>query len=267
MVAPLAAQPRSSAADDVYSPKAGQWQVSMVVGNGGFLNEDFNSYLVPDVSNGGGEIGLPNGGTDDSGNLGTYLNINGFNSNYGVIGLQGKYFITDHWEINASFGMNIDLTPSRDYIEGDDTVPDMVIPAYEYINAQSTHNWYVTTGFSRYFKTRSPRVHPYIGASASYQMARLVTNEPYIGEDEHGDDLHLYQSGVNLGLMQYIKGALVAGIEFSVTEGLVIGFEFHPVSYRYDIIQISPRNYGVYIADHHSIRVFDRPSLKLGIRF
>lgn len=267
MAAPLLAQPRSSVAVDDYSTRAGQWQVSMVVGNSGFLNEDLNSYLVPSVSNHGGSVGLPNGGTDASGDLSSYLNISGFNTSYNIVGLQGKYFLTDHWEINASFGLNIDLTPSKDYIEGDNSVPDMVIPEYQYINAQTTHNWYVKVGSNRYFKLRSPRVHPYVGAAVTYQMARLATSEPYIGEDANGDDLHLYQSGLNIGLTQGFKTALVAGIEYSLTPELVVGFEFNPASYRYDVIQMSPRGYGVYAAAHHSVRVFDMPSLKLGIRF
>lgn len=267
MAAPIVAQPKGSAAGDDYSTRAGQWQVSMVVGNGGFFNEDLNSYLVPSVSNLGGSVGLPNGGTDESGDLSSYLNISGFNTSYNVVGLQGKYFVTDQWEVNASFGLNIDLTPSKDYIEGDTSVPDMVIPDFQYINAQSSHNWYVKVGSNRYFKLRSQKVQPYIGAAATYQMARLVTSEPYIGEDAYGDDLHLYQSGINIGLVQGFKAAVVAGIEYCLTPELVVGFEFNPFSYRYDIIQMSPRGYGVYAAAHHSVRVFDMPSLKIGIRF
>jgi hypothetical protein len=270
MVAPAVAQPAKSGAQDDYAPRKGQWQVSMVVGNSGFVKDDLNSYLVPYLTPTGkyNQIGLPNGSSDDSGDLSQYLNISGFNSNYKFLGLQGKVFVSDHWEVNASFGMNIDLTPGKDYIEGDyETVPDMVIPAQKYINAQSSHNWYVTAGTSRYFKIRSPRVHPYVGAAFTYQMARLVTSEPYIGEDEFGDDLHLYQSGMNIGLVQYIKGALVAGVEFSLVQGLVVGFEFQPFSYRYDVVQMAPRNYGVFSANHHSIRIFDMPALKLGIRF
>ena len=267
MAAPLLAQPKGSAAGDDYSTRAGQWQVSMVVGNGGFFNEDLNSYLVPSVSNLGGSVGLPNGGTDESGDLSGYLNISGFNTSYNIVGLQGKYFVTDQWEVNASFGLNIDLTPSRNYIEGDTSVPDMVIPDFQYINAQSSHNWYVKVGSNRYFRLRSQKVQPYAGAAVTYQMARLVTSEPYIGEDENGDDLHLYQSGINIGLVQGFKTALVAGIEYCLTPELVVGFEFNPFSYRYDVIQMSPRGYGVYAAAHHSVRVFDMPSLKIGIRF
>ena len=250
------------------APRKGQWQVSMVVGNSGFVNEDLNSYLVPSIQPTGGSIGLPNGGTDASGDLSQYLNISGFNSNYKFLGLQGKYFVTDHWEVNASFGMNIDLTPGKDYIEGDyETVPDMVIPAQKYINAQSSHNWYVTAGSNRYFTLSNPRVHPYVGAAGAFQMARLVTQEPYIGEDADGDDLHLYQSGTNLGQVMYFKTALVAGIEYSLAPGLVVGFEFNPVSYRYDLLQLAPRGFGVYAAAHHSIKVFEMPVLKFGIRF
>lgn len=266
MAVPMLAQPKGQGGED-YSPRAGQWQVSMVVGNGGFFNEDLNSYLVPEVSNTSGSVGLPNGGTDSSGDLSSYLNISGFNTSYNILGLQGKYFVTDNWEVNASFGMNINLTPSRDYIEGDNSVPDMKIPEFQYINAQSTHNWYVKAGSNRYFKLSNPKVQPYVGAAVTYQMARLVTSEPYIGEDAAGDDLHLYQSGINIGMTQAIKGALVAGVEYCLTPELVVGFEFNPASYRYDIIQMAPRGYGVYTAAHHSIRVFDLPSLKLGIRF
>lgn len=267
-VAPLMAQPGSWVSDEDYIPQKGQWQVSMVVGNSGFFNEDLNSYLVPKISTTEGSIGLPNGSTDASGNMSQYLNISGFNNNsFSIVGIQTKVFLTDHWELNTSFGVNIDLTPSRDYVEGDTSVPDMIIPDQQYINAQTSHNWYVTLGTSRYFKLFNPRIHPYLGVALTCQMARLVTMEPYIGEDGAGDDLHLYQSGTNIGQALCGKAALVAGVEYSVASGLVLGFEFHPGSYRYDIIQMAPRGFDVYTASHQSIRVFEMPVLKLGVRF
>ena len=267
MVAPAMAQPKKSVAEDDYAPRQWQWQVSMVVGNSGFVKDDLNSYLVPYLTPTGGSIGLPNGSSNDSGDLSQYLNISGFNSNYKFLGLQGKVFVTDHWEVNAAFGMNIDLTPGKDYIEGDGTVEDMVIPAQRYINAQSTHNWYATVGSNRYFTLSNPRIHPYAGAAGTFQMAKLVTQEPYIGENAEGDDLHMYQSGTNVGQALYFKTALVAGIEYSLAPGLVVGFEFNPVSYRYDILQMAPRGFGVYAAAHHSIKIFEMPVLKFGIRF
>ena len=264
---PLLAQPKGQVADE-YSPRAGQWQVSMVVGNGGFFNEDLNSYLVPSVSATAGSVGLPNGGTDASGDMSQYLNIQGFNNEgFNLVGLQTKVFVSDHWELNTSFGVNIDITPSKNYVEGDFSVSDMIIPDQKYINAQTSHNWYVTLGTNRYFKLQNPRIHPYVGAALTYQMARLVTVEPYVGEDAAGDDIHLYLSGTNIGQALCGKFAFVAGVEYSLAPGLVLGFEFHPGSYRYDIIQMAPRGFDVYTAMHQSIRVFEMPELKLGIRF
>lgn len=270
MVAPAMAQPAKSGAQDDYAPRKGQWQVSMVVGNNGFVRDDLNSYLVPYLStptSSYDQIGLPNGSSKESGNLNQYLNISGFDSNYKFLGLQGKYFLTDKWEVNASFGMNIDLTPGKDYVEGDAEVEDMIIPAQKYINAQATHNWYVTAGSNRYFTLGNPRIHPYAGAAGSFQMARLVVQEPYIGENAEGDDYHMYQSGRYVGQVFNFKLALVAGIEYSLAPGLVAGFEFNPFSYRYDVLQMSPRSYGIYAAAHHSIRFFEMPVIKFGFRF
>jgi hypothetical protein len=198
MVAPLMAQPKGPL--DEYSPKVGQWQVSMIVGNSGFFNEDLNSYLIPSISSTKGSIGLPNGGTDASGDLSSYLNISGFNDNsFNIVGVQTKIFVSNLWELNTSFGVNIDMTPSKSYMEGDNTVPDMIIPDHKYINAQTSHNWYVTLGTNRYFRLQNPRVHPYMGLALTYQMAKLVTMEPYIGLTADGDDPRVYQSGTNIG--------------------------------------------------------------------
>ena len=64
-----------------------------------------------------------------------------------------------------------------------------------------------------------------------------------------------------------LKGALVAGIEYSLTPGLILGFEMQPVAYRYDIIQIAPQGFDKYNVSHHNIKLFDMPVLKLGFRF
>mgnify|MGYP000113862374 CR=1 FL=1 len=71
--------------------------------------------------------------------------------------------------------MNINLTPKKDYVEGDGSVPDMVIPAQSYINAQATNNWYVSVGSNRYFKVSNPRIHPYLGGSLAsrWHVSRL----------------------------------------------------------------------------------------------
>ncbi|WP_302577302.1 BT1926 family outer membrane beta-barrel protein [Phocaeicola barnesiae] len=307
MSAPLLAQTIGSNDGVIFAPQKGQWQVSMFFGGGNkFYNEKQMYELLPNFTNTGGSVGLPNGSTSTSGDLNAYLNIDGLNGNNltNILGFEGKYFLSDCWDINLQFSMDINLTPKKDYVEGDYTVGDMIIPAQKYINAQMTNNWYVGVGSNHYFKTSNPRIHPYVGASVGFQMARIETVEPYTGdtyydtdsdtgfgsdtgivpgednvtdvpgignmEDEDGLEglpTQVYLSGSRAGQMFGIKAAAVAGIEYSVAPGLVLGFQFQPVAYRYDVIQICPKGFDKYNASHHNIKLFDMAVLKLGIRF
>lgn len=280
--APLLAQTASSNGEGViFAPQKGQWQVSMFLGGGNKFYNENTTYLLPRFTNTSGEVGLPNGGTLESGDLNTYLQIDGLNGNSltNIIGFEGKYFLSDCWDINLQFSMDINLTPKKDYVEGETTVPDMIIPAQSYINAQATNNWYVGVGSNRYFKVSNPRIHPYLGAALGFQMARIETSEPYTGEtyadgEDEGDDevgsglpTQVYLSGSRTGQMFGIKAAAVAGIEYSLAPGLVLGFQMQPVAYRYDVIQICPKGFDKYNASHHNIKLFDMAVLKLGIRF
>lgn len=296
MSAPFLAQTISSKHGDgvMFAPQKGQWQISMFLGGGNnFYNESTN-YLLPSYTNTGGAIGLPNA---QDGNLNRYLNIDGLNNNSltNILGIEAKYFLSDCWDINFQFSMDISLTPKKDFVEGDRSVPDMIIPEQSYINARMTNNWYAAVGTNRYFKVSNPRIHPYLGASVGFQMARIETKEPYTGvtvsdnngdgdyndwndsdtdgEDFNGTDdadelpLQVYLPGSRAGQMFGIKASGVAGIEYSVAPGLVLGFQFHPLAYRYDVVQICPTGFEKYNASHHNIKIFDMPVLKLGIRF
>ena len=279
MSAPLLAQTISSKKCDgvMFAPEKGQWQISVFMGGGNkFYNEGTSNYLLPTHTNTDGMIGLPNGNTNTSGDLNTYLNIDGLNNNSltNILGFEAKYFLSDCWDINMQFSMDINLTPKKDFVEGDFGVPDMIIPAQKYINAQMTNNWYAAVGTNRYFKVSNPRIHPYLGASVGFQMARIETTEPYTGDSEYDEDLdqegmpsQIYLAGSRAGQMFGVKAAGVAGIEYSVAPGLVLGFQCQPLAYRYDVVQICPTGFDNYNASHHNIKIFDMPVLKLGIRF
>ena len=282
MSAPLLAQTISSKKCDgvMFAPQKGQWQISMFLGGGNKYNVNQDYNLLPQFSNTSGTVGVG----AQNGNLSGILNINGLNGNSltNILGFEAKYFVSNCWDINMQFSMDINLTPGKDYVEGDYSVPDMIIPAQDYINARMTNNWYAAIGTNRYFKVSNPRIHPYLGASVGFQMARIQTTEPYTGKtyndengsngttsDENIDDLptQVYLAGSKAGQMFGVKGAGVAGIEYSVAPGLVLGFQFNPIAYRYDVIQVCPKGFDKYNAAHHSIKIFDMPVLKLGIRF
>ena len=279
MSAPILAQTISSKKCDgvMFAPQKGQWQVSVFLGGGNsFYNESTNSYLLPTHTNTGGAVGLPNGSNNIySGDLNSYLNIDGLNGNSltNILGFEAKYFLSNCWDINVQFSMDINLTPKKDYVEGEDMVSDMIIPAQKYINAQMTNNWYAAVGTNRYFKVSNPRIHPYLGASVGFQMARIETTEPYTGDTTYDEDIEdgvpsqLYIAGSRAGQMFGVKAAGVAGIEYSIAPGLVFGFQFQPLAYRYDVVQICPTGFDNYNASHHNIKIFDMPVMKLGIRF
>ena len=281
LVAPVwAQQARSGKEGVVFAPQKGQWQVSLVLGNSGQFYNENTSFLLPQYTNTEGAIGLPNGSTDLSGDLGYYLNINGFNDNslVNIVGLQAKYFFSDCWDVNMSFGMNISLTPKKDFIEGDyTTAPDLIIPEQKYINAQMTNNWYLNLGVDRYFRTGNPRIHPYVGGLVGFQMARIETTEPYTGKTypESGEGVddgtalpqQVYLAAGKAGQMYGLKFAAVAGIEYNIAKGVIIGLECQPLAYRYDVIQICPQGFSKYNAGHHNIKLIDMPVLKFGFRF
>ena len=272
MAAPVLAQTISSKKCDgvMFAPEKGQWQISMFLGGGNKYNTSQDYKLLPNFSNTSGSVGLG----QSNGDLTGILNINGLNINSltNILGFEAKYFVSNCWDINMQFSMDINLTPGKDYVEGDYSVPDMIIPAQDYINARMTNNWFAAIGTNRYFKVSNPRIHPYLGASVGFQMARIETTEPYTGKTVTNSagivvPEQVYLSGTRAGQMFGIKTAGVAGIEYSVAPGLVLGFQFQPIAYRYDVIQICPTGFDNYNVSHHNIKIFDMPVMKFGIRF
>lgn len=308
-VAPLAAQTYSGG-DASFAPKKGQWQVSAVIGNSQMFNQNME-YLLPtywDESGFDHPVGLPGENPDlpnQSGDPGLYLNLGNLNSNnlVNLIGIQGKYFLTDNWDVNLMFSMNINATPKKDYVAGDFTVSEMPIQASKYMEGRISNAWTVAMGSNYYFNTKNERINLYVGGVLGWQMGRIETSSPYTGEtvndpdlgiDQPGDmenpstdgdnypggmqpggedgemneeSVQLYTPNSRAGQIFGLRVGAVAGIEYSLAKGLVFGFEVQPVSYRYDHIQICPKGSAAYKVGHHSIGLFATPNLKIGFRF
>lgn len=309
-VAPTLAQQYSSS-DASFAPKKGQWQISAVIGNSQMFNQDMN-YLLPtywDAQNGftqdvglGTSLANPNMSNDP----GMYLNLGNLNSNslVNLIGIQGKYFLSDRWDVNLMFSMNINATPSKNYVEGDYTVEEMPIMGAKYTEGRISNAWNVAVGSNYYFNTKNERINLYVGGLLGWQMGRIETVTPYTGEyvysedsnsdgnwtnpgetdhnitdpdvsmgegdvnmDEAYDPVQLYTPNSRAGQIFGLKVAGVAGIEYSLAPGLILGFEVQPVAYRYDHIQICPKGQAAYKVGHHNINFFATPNLKIGFRF
>lgn len=308
-VAPITAQQYSSG-DASFAPKKGQWQISAVIGNNQMFNQDM-TYLLPNYwnpnNNNYPQVGLGGYG-NQSNDPGVYLNLGNLNSNslVNLIGIQGKYFLTDRWDVNLMFSMNINATPKKDYIEGDYTVKEMPIMASRYMEGRISNAWNVAIGSNYYFNTKNERINLYVGGLLGWQMGRIETVTPYTGEyyddsddyqnsdgtnigtgqgtgetdgsdvgfgdgetnmEEGKDPVQLYTPNSRAGQIFGLKVAGVAGIEYSLSPGLILGFEVQPVAYRYDHIQICPKGQAAYKVGHHNINFFATPNLKIGFRF
>lgn len=305
-VAPITAQQYSSG-DASFAPKKGQWQISAVIGNNQMFNQDM-TYLLPNYwnpnNNNYPQVGLGGYG-NQSNDPGVYLNLGNLNSNslVNLIGIQGKYFLTDRWDVNLMFSMNINATPKKDYIEGDYTVEEMPIMASRYMEGRISNAWNVAIGSNYYFNTKNERINLYVGGLLGWQMGRIETVTPYTGEyyddsddyqnsdgtnigtgdtdsnedlpmgegdvnmNEGKDPVQLYTPNSRAGQIFGLKVAGVAGIEYSLSPGLILGFEVQPVAYRYDHIQICPKGQAAYKVGHHNINFFATPNLKIGFRF
>ena len=308
---PLMAQHHSKV-DASFAPKKGQWQVSAVIGNNQMFNQNMEYLLPTYYSYYGSGVNFDNPvglgyDSNQSSDPGIYLNLGSLNSNslVNLIGIQGKYFLTDRWDVNLMFSMNINATPSKDFIEGDKSIPTMPIQDYKYVEGRIENAWTVAMGSNYYFNTKNERINLYVGGVLGWQMGRIATTSPYTGEtfipgDENvtGDDLgtpglpelpevpgddqsdittgdnegveedvQLYVPNSRAGQIFGLRVGAVAGIEYSLAKGLVFGFEVQPVSYRYDHIQICPKGSAAYKVGHHSIGLFATPNLKIGFRF
>ena len=308
-VAPITAQQYSSG-DASFAPKKGQWQVSAVIGNNQMFDQNM-SYLLPNYwnpNNNYPQVGLGGGYGNQSTDPGVYLSLGNLNSNslVNLIGIQGKYFLTDRWDVNLMFSMNINATPKKDYIEGDYTVKEMPIMASRYMEGRISNAWNVAIGSNYYFNTKNERINLYVGGLLGWQMGRIETVTPYTGEyyddsndyqnsdgtnigtgqgtgetdgpdigfgdgetnmEEGKDPVQLYTPNSRAGQIFGLKVAGVAGIEYSLSPGLILGFEVQPVAYRYDHIQICPKGQAAYKVGHHNINFFATPNLKIGFRF
>lgn len=256
-------------AQNVYAPKAGEVQASLIIGSSTFFNQDGFSgydYLLP--ADDGSSIGFGDG--NQSADPALFLNLGDMNGNsiVNMVGVRFGVFVSDHFEVNALFGMNINITPKKDFLEGDFSVPDMAIPDQQYIVGKTNHLFHIELGSNYYFLTKKNRVQPYLGIVAGFQMARVEAVYPYTGEtNTGGDPIELTRGSYRAGQAWAIQGGIMAGVDYMVSEGLAIGFEVSPALYQYSMMELHPAGMEVYRAAHHNIKLLTMPRLKLAVRF
>ncbi len=249
-----------------YAPKAGTVQVELLLGTNANFNSNTLDYLLVDSN--ASSVGFGNSTIQSRLNLGNMNN----NSASNMIGVKAAVFVHPQIDINVMFGMNTNLQPKRDYIEGDTSVPDMPIPSQTYISAQVENKLQSELGLNYHFKTKNERISPYIGVVGGFLLARVESMYPYTGELTYNNDgekepIELIRSSYRAGQAWALQGGAVIGIDYSIAEGLIIGLEVCPAKYQYSVIELHPTGMNTYDVSNHNIRFLSNPRLKLGFRF
>lgn len=261
----------SLGAQNLFAPRTGQVQANLILGSSTFFSQDGlcgYDYLLP--ADDGSNIGFGDGNMNQSADPALFLNLGDMNSNsiLNMVGIRFGVFVSDHFEVNALFGMNISMTPKKDFLEGDMSVPDMEIPNQQYIVGKTNHLFHLELGSNYYFLTKNDRIQPYVGIVTGFQMARVEAMYPYTGEtNSGGDPVELTRSSYRAGQVWAIQGGIMAGIDYMVSQGLAVGLEVSPVLYQYSMMELHPAGMEVYRAAHHNIRLLSMPRLKLSFRF
>lgn len=320
----------------MFAPKAGQWQIDLVLGQGQFYGNfggQGNFFLLPNAD--GSSIGIGDNANISADLSNTVFNIGNLNWNslVNIAGVQARYFITDKWDINLMAAYNVNLQPSKDFIEGTNlglgyldqthldpsevatTVGVGDIYAHKAVLASVSHSLMTQLGFNYNFAVKNPRITPYLGVFGQYRMARIDSYYPYTGEtvaadDNFGgttqtgpqtgaeildgigsgyhdgdkfpgsynpttsgasgvsrEDIALYRLSGRAGQVLGFGVGLAAGVNYALSEGLILGFEVAPVTYHYSLLHLQVNGQSPYFVSNHNIRAFAFPQVKLGIRF
>lgn len=265
----------------MFAPRAGQWQFNLVTGESGYLNDyDGLFYLLSKDASSTNGIGIGDDRYISSDLSSAVFNIGSFNVNSlaNIAGIQAQYFITNHIDINLLGMYNVNLQPSKNYMEGttindpltDEPDPDLSGYPSKAILGDVTHKLNVRLGSNYHFNVRNPRVDVYVGVFGGFQMARIEAFFPYTGEtssDEFEEEIGIYRASGIAGQALAFSGGLVGGVSYAILPGLNIGFEVAPVAYSYGLLHLEAGASDPYYACNHNLRAFTFPQLKLGIRF
>ncbi len=311
MVVPAMAQPQEGC-ECMYAPKKGQWQINLALGNGQFFNDASGLfYLLPNADGSAMGISFINDDFQETAGLGNnYISADlssyvlntgslNFNSLTNIIGVQGKYFLTNHIDLNLMVAYKANLQPSKNYIEGvntglgylngmqdgnyDPTAPVNQVGVGDVYSQKAilgavTHSLFTQIGADWYFDVKNPRIHPYVGVFGQFKLARVEAFYPYTGQAIYDEDLadagqlkytdiDVYRTNYRAGQVFGFGGGLTTGVEYSLSEGLIIGLEVAPVAYQYSLMQLTMNDQDPYYAANHNITAFAFPQLKFGIRF
>ncbi len=205
-------------------PKKGSFTVGLLLGRGHFINTNL-------------AVGKP-----VSGAAPYVRSVDANENNFAnMIGVEGKYFITNKMAVTLRGGAILRHTPERLNIPGVKNAAsgEMVVPAYNAVVGQDRTEIHVAPGLQWYLNLKSARLQPYVGFALPMDYARETLYDPTVIVENGVVTQHSYGAS-NADLFGF--GAQgVAGLDYFLTKELFIGFEVNPVSVQYVFMGKEPQ--------------------------
>ncbi len=248
-----------------YSPQAGDVVFGIKYGQG----VTFSDLEFSEVNSGMSPINsLPGNGVEITE---TTLGVYSLGDATSTLGVDIKFFITDFLALRINGGGLFGGSPSRDYVEGVSdpdgiNYPGTYIPGYIMFEGRAKQSYFLDFGSDFYFASKYDRVAPYAGLQFNGLYSQLVVFDGYRGLDAAREVRPTYDD--RKGEAYALGGSLVAGVDYFLTEALIVGVEFKAVNYMYSVKSIFHQTgLNAQSVDAHTTSFLAQPAIKIGIRF
>ncbi len=256
--------PSVLAQDDTtkFGPAKGDFSGAVLFGRGSFLSTGLDVPNAPG-SNAGWYV------------LGTAPYQNsveaGSNDVSNMLGVEGKYYISDKFALKISGGAIYRGTPPRDFIPGviDPASPNATwIPNYNAVVQDERVDANLNIGADFIFPSKKfDRIYPFAGFNIPLLYGRRSLYDPTITANPDGSFV-ITDVGVRHAEVIGFGLQATAGIDYYIAKGFFIGFEFKPVSYVYAYNRKIPApGLEVLEADTHTWSLFSQIYFKVGFNF
>lgn len=245
-----------------FGPAKGDFSGAVLFGRGSFLVTGLDVPSAPGnntnwtVSGSAPYLNAVEAGTNDLSNM---------------LGVEGKYYLSNKLALKISGGAIYRGTPSRANLPGiiDPASPNAAwIPFYNAVIQDERLDVNLNLGADYIFPSKKfDRIFPFVGFNIPLMYGRRSVFDPTITFDSDGSFV-ITDVGVRHAEIIGFGLQSTAGIDYYLAKGLFMGFEFKPISYIYAYNRKIPApGLEVLEADTHTWSFFSQIYFKLGFNF
>lgn len=179
-------------------------------------------------------------------------------------GAEGGVQIGPSWRIvlggTFNFGRNPGYSERQGTVDPYGTAEDNIgaIPSYNAVASQYSLSYLAYTGFDYLFNISAlPKLKPILG---------LRLGGAYASNSRKTDDL--LSMGASVAETFYLKGAVLGGVDYFITDNFFIGATLNLFDYTYAVSRHKPQEgLASLAADAHNFGAIASPTLRIGFRF